>query len=157
MGKLSEISLLNLNFIKALLNARTQGLAEVVSILRNRNALTWPRVSDYDAARQTAALLLADFEHLLKRAEELALRCDQGVRTLADSAFLMGARRSTELSLVVHRLTIIGTIFIPLSFVCSMWGMNFQELDTGALPLWWWPVSPCPLSSFCMWSIVGRL
>ncbi|CAK7229731.1 hypothetical protein SCUCBS95973_007327 [Sporothrix curviconia] len=164
-GHASAVSLLNLNFIKDLLDARTQGLVEVVGILRNRDALMWPRVPDgepgADTARQTAALLLADFEHLLQRAEALAAACDQGVLTLANSAALEETRRSTELSLVVQRLTIIGTVFIPLSFVCSLWGMNFQEMGTGSLHLYWWPVSAVPfvLASYVIyrWETVASV
>lgn len=147
-GRFSAASLLNLNFIKALLNSNAQGLAEVVHILRNRDALAWPRDDTSTIAARTGALLLADFEFLLKRAENLATACDQAIRNLGESANLEEARRSTELSLVVHRLTVIGTIFIPLSFVCSLWGMNFQELGTGSLHLYWWPVSAVPFVIF---------
>lgn len=146
--RFSAASLLNLNYIKALLNSHTQKFAEVVHILQNRDVLAWPRDDASTIAARTGALLLADFEYLLKRSENLATACDQGVRNLAESANLEEARRSTELSMVVHRLTIIGTIFIPLSFVCSLWGMNFQELGTGSLHMYWWPVSAAPFVVF---------
>lgn len=56
--------------------------------------------------------------------------------TLANSSVLEESRRSADTGIKVQRLTVIGTIFIPLSFVCSVWGTNFKELGSGLRPVW---------------------
>ncbi|KAK2591957.1 hypothetical protein QQS21_010363, partial [Conoideocrella luteorostrata] len=144
-GRSHSISLLNLKYIKALLTSHAQGFAEIVGILQNRRSLDWPRVDNIATAEKTAVLLQADFEHLLQRAKMLVRECEQGMSTLADSSVLEESRRSAEMAMTVQRLTMIGTIFIPLSFVCSMWGMNFQVLGSGSQPLWMLFASAAPV------------
>lgn len=140
------VSLLNLKYIKTQLQRHAQGLAENISILRNRRSLDWPRVSDdVAAAEEMAVLLLADFEYLLRRAEMLARECEHGMTTLANSSVLQETKHSANMAMTVKRLTTIGTIFIPLSFVCSVWGMNFKELGTGSQPLWMWFATVAPV------------
>ncbi|KAK7418468.1 hypothetical protein QQX98_003960 [Neonectria punicea] len=125
------VSLINLRYIKAILKKHEQSLAGTTCLLKSRDSLDWPRVRSSDKAEQTATILLADFEYLLRRTESLARECEQGMATLANSAVLEESRRSVDMGLRVEKLTRIATIFIPLSFVCSVWGMNFQELGTG--------------------------
>ncbi|KAM0430146.1 hypothetical protein ACHAPT_006154 [Fusarium lateritium] len=139
------ISLMNLRYIKTILKKHAQSLASTTSMLKSRDSLDWPRLESSDKAEQAAKILLADFEYLLQRAESLARECEQGMATLANSAVLEESRRSVDMGLRVEKLTRIATIFIPLSFVCSVWGMNFQEFGTGIRPLWWFPVTAGPI------------
>ncbi|KAL1836175.1 hypothetical protein VTJ49DRAFT_5472 [Mycothermus thermophilus] len=142
------VILLNLKYIKTQLAAHARSLAETINILRNRASLDWPRADDEDdpagLAEKTATLLLADYEYLLQRAETLTRDCEHGMDTLANSSMVQEARRSAHLATTVQRLTIINTIFIPLSFVCSVCGMNFQGLDKQSL--WLWPVTTVPIA-----------
>ncbi|KAK4197103.1 hypothetical protein QBC40DRAFT_334483 [Triangularia verruculosa] len=138
-------SLMNLRYIKTILKKHAQRLAGTTCMLKSRDSLDWPRLGSSNKAEQTAKILLADFEYLLRRAESLARECEQGMATLANSAILEESRRSVDMGLRVEKLTKIATIFIPLSFVCSVWGMNFQEFGTGILPLWWFPVTAGPI------------
>jgi CorA-like Mg2+ transporter protein len=161
VGQYHSVSLLNLKYIKMLLTSHAQGLTETIGILRNRQSLDWPRVDNAATTEKAAVLLLADFEYLLQRAETLARECEQGMATLANSSVLEESRRSANMAMRVQRLTVIGTIFIPLSFVCSMWGMNFQELGTGSQPMWMLSVSSAPVLLFAYivyrWDAVKRL
>ncbi|KAL2070237.1 hypothetical protein VTL71DRAFT_13263 [Oculimacula yallundae] len=160
-GMYHSVSLLNLTYINMQLKKHAQNLTDTIGILRNRDALDWPRANQCDHAEQTAVLLLVDFEYLLHRAETLARECEQGMDTLANSSVLEEARRSTELNMVVHRLTIIGTIFIPLSFVCSAWGMNFEEMGSGSQPMWMLAATIGPVVLFAYavyrWDAAKRL
>lgn len=164
IGQRDSVSLLNLKYIQMQLASHAQSLAEVISILRNRHSIDWPCVgSDSDpdnenkgrdfsdnshdvaTVERTAILLLTDFEYLLQRAESLAHECEQGIATLANVSVLQESRHSADMAMTVQRLTVIGTIFIPLSFVCSVWGMNFRELGTGSQPLWMWFATMAPV------------
>lgn len=141
----NSVSLVNLRYIKKHLDSHAQRLADVVTILRNRDSLDWPCAPGSQKAQHTARLLLTDFDYLLARAEALARACEHGMDTLGNSSILEEARRSTENAARVHKLTVIATIFIPLSFACSLWGMNFKEFGTGSQPLWLFPVTAAPV------------
>lgn len=75
---------------------------------------------------------------LLKRVEDLANECESGMTTLTNSSVMEETRRSAELSVVVWRYTAVAVVFVPLSFVCSFFGMNFAEMGQGELRLWIW-------------------
>ena len=92
-----------------------------------------------------ANLLLADFEHLFYRAETLATQCDEGMTALVNSSVLEESRRSANMAMKVQRLTIIATVFIPLSFVCAVWGMNLKVFGSGDQPIWVCFVSAVPI------------
>lgn len=141
----NSVSLLNLKYVKTLLTSRAQGLTEIIGILRNRSLVDWPRADDDVTAEKAGALLLADYEHLLQRAETLARECEQGMATLADSSVLEESKRSVGMAKTVQRLTVIGTVFIPLSFVCSVWGMNFKQLGSGSQSIWLLFASAAPV------------
>jgi hypothetical protein len=139
--------LLNLKYIKTQLTSHSHSLAETANILRNRTSLDWPRIGmtdkGADVVEKTAALLLADFDYLQRQADALTRACDKGIDTLANSVMLKESRRSAILAMSVWRLTIINTFFVPLAFVCTVWGMNFEGLD--GKPLWLWPVTTAPV------------
>ena len=160
-GRYHSVSLLNLRYIKTQLTPLAQRLAETVSILQNHHSLDWPRAENSATAERAAVLLLADFEYLLQRADMLARECERGMTTLANSSALEESRRSAHLAMRVQRLTLIATIFIPLSFACSFWGMNFKELGSGSRPLWMWLMSAAPITFFSYiiyrWSTLTRL
>lgn len=70
--------------------------------------------------------------------------------TLANGSVLEESRRSVNTGLQVQRLTAIGAIFIPLSFVCSIWGQNFKEIVPGTKPIWLLFASAAPLVLFSL-------
>ncbi len=144
-----EVSLVNLRYIKGILKRHEQSLAETSNMLENRSSLDWPRASSTSTrvhkSEQAASLLLTDFKHLLQRAESLARECEQGMETLANTSILEESRRTVDMGMRVERLTMIATVFIPLSFVCSVWGMNFIELGSGSRPFWWFFVTAGPI------------
>ncbi|KAK1961464.1 hypothetical protein LY78DRAFT_293747 [Colletotrichum sublineola] len=154
-----SISLLNLRYIKMQLSSHSQSLAEVASLLRNMSSLDWPLVTkdeDYGLATiadKTATLQLQDFEYLLQRAVMLSHECDQGMATLANSSALEESRRHASMAVKVQRLTIIGTIFIPLSFACSVWGMNVAELGSGpkSISMWFATAGPVLFISYVIY------
>lgn len=149
VGRRDAVSLLNLKYIKTQLTSHAQGLAETVSILENRDSLDWPR-ADSTKAENAAHLLLTDFKYLLQRAEALARECEHGMDTLANSSVLDESRRSTENALRVQKLTLLATVFIPLSFVCSIFGMNFKQLGSGSLNVWIWFAVAGPVILFSL-------
>ena len=45
---------------------------------------------------------------------------------------------SNSLNLVMKRLTVVATIFMPLGFITGFWGMNFQDFMPMESAFWWW-------------------
>ena len=45
---------------------------------------------------------------------------------------------SNSLNLVMKRLTVVATIFLPLTFITGFWGMNFQDFMPLQSRLWFW-------------------
>jgi hypothetical protein len=154
------IMLLNLKFVKTQLASHVENLSKTLNIMQNRDALDWPRCRGSPEQSKVAALLLADFEYLLERAEMLVRECEQGIETLANNSVLEESRRSTNMAEELKRLTILATIFIPLSFVCSFWGMNFRETGKDNLSVWVWFVSAAGISLLVLtmyrWKAVSR-
>jgi ABC-type uncharacterized transport system permease subunit len=50
----------------------------------------------------------------------------------------------------VQRVTIIATVFIPLSFVCAVWGMNLKVFGSGDQPIWVCFISAVPIVLFAL-------
>ena len=44
---------------------------------------------------------------------------------------------SNRLNEIMKRLTLVATIFMPLTFITGFWGMNFVELPVGSR-VWMW-------------------
>jgi magnesium transporter len=60
---------------------------------------------------------------------------------------------SLRLNEVMKALTIVSTIFLPLSFVAGMYGMNFTHM----VPLWDWPFGYLLFWIICIGIAVGML
>jgi magnesium transporter len=60
---------------------------------------------------------------------------------------------SLRLNEVMKALTIVSTIFLPLSFVAGMYGMNFTQM----LPHWDWPYGYLLFLAICITIVIGML
>lgn len=77
------------------------------------------------------------YDHLVRVADQLESNRDS-VMSIMDAYFSVS---NSRLNQVMKVLTVISTIFLPLTFVCSVYGMNFKfmpELDMPyAYPVVW--------------------
>lgn len=150
-GRHHAISLVNLSYIKTQLQSHAKRLVDTVGMLEERELLDWPRIPSQTVtaasrtAERMAALLHTDFVYLARRAEALSRACEQGIGTLANNSILEESRRSADNAMRVERLTLLASTFIPLSFICTIWGMNFVEMGTGSQPFWMWFVTAGPV------------
>ncbi|GLA12455.1 hypothetical protein AnigIFM62618_008400 [Aspergillus niger] len=72
--------------------------------------------------------LLEDYEQLYARCMELSNLCTQGISLAMNKATIDESRRAIEQSERVKKLTLLATLFIPLSFSSSLLGMNIDLL-----------------------------
>lgn len=67
----------------------------------------------------------ADINDQLLFANQLLDSCKEQLSSLAD---LYLAHNDLHRNEIIKRLTVVSTIFIPLTFVAGLWGMNFENM-----------------------------
>lgn len=94
--------------------------------------------------------LQRSFEHLHTRAAFLFSRGQDKVNNIRSTVMVEESRRAFEQQQAVAKLTRLAFFFIPLSFVCSFFGMNFKQLGQGTLHIWIFFVAAGVLSVISM-------
>ncbi|KAG5820420.1 hypothetical protein H9Q71_000636 [Fusarium xylarioides] len=131
-----ELALENLRYNKALLDDHIAYLSEVECFIRTYHD---PSKDEIDSelhqppaggVRVTARYsILQDIASLTSRANRSSQRCLEGTTTIMNAAALLESRQAINQSEQVKLLTLLATVFIPASFVSSVFGMNFVEMD----------------------------
>lgn len=120
--------------------AHIQGLRKMLIAVRRA---VWPlqevlnglQKIEYPHLRPSTYIYFRDIsDHVLRIVDTLELM-REATATLADS---YQSNLSNEMNRVMKVLTIIATIFIPLTFIAGIYGMNFQHMPELALP-WAYP------------------
>ena len=127
----------NLQFVSELLDRQVDSIKSTVHAIKTRKESGWPsKIDRTKRATAAAKRLETDFDYLLARALDLRRRCTEGMGVMMNRAVVAESRKGMEQQERVRRLTILATLFIPLSFVTSVFGMNFREFGTGRLSIW---------------------
>lgn len=138
--KLDNASMVNLRYLKKILDDHASRLAETVLVLSSQDQFAWPRAALNSDEREDADCvkrrLLIDFKYLLQRTETLSTSCEKGMQSLVNTAAFRESAKSVANAERVGQLTLLGTIFVPLSFTCSAFGMNFKVFGQGELAMW---------------------
>lgn len=91
-------------------------------------SLDFPNIS-----QETIPYLRDVYDHLIRLADMLDTYRD--ILTGALDVHL--AAVSNHMNDIMKRLTLVATIFMPLTFITGFWGMNFDRLPFGSY-LWYW-------------------
>jgi Mg2+ and Co2+ transporter CorA len=169
-----EWSLANLRYYKASLDSHAQQLEATLVSLKRRDMFNQPvlpqtgqppneqdarmkkdQSGESDIADCTVQSLVADFEHLYHQTSRLADKCVEGTTIIVNHAMLEGSRKAIHQAERSGRLTLLAFFFLPLSFTTSFFGMNFIELGTGKLSIWYAFAISVPVLLFsvamCFW------
>ncbi|KAL6716569.1 hypothetical protein ACLMJK_006136 [Lecanora helva] len=144
-------SLENLQFFTMFLDRHVRQIEDTLTAVKDRSrGRIWPggpktRKGGKAKSEAAAERLQMDFEGLLSRALDLRRRCTEGMSVMMNRAVVAESRKAIEQAERVKRLTLLATIFIPLSFVSSLFGMNFREFGQGRLSVWWFVVISAPV------------
>lgn len=92
--------------------------------------------------------LLEDYEQLQARCVDLSKMCTQGITLAMNKATIEESRKAIEQSERVKKLTLLATLFIPLSFSSSLFGMNIDLLGQNAVAFSWFFVLCVPITLF---------
>jgi hypothetical protein len=104
--------------------------------------------------QKTYALIQQDLKYLQDEAELLINLCDSGKSTIMGSFSVYASRRAASESTLVTKLTKatnrITLIFLPISLVTSIFGMNFRQFGQGPLSITLWVSVSLPLLLLCV-------
>jgi hypothetical protein len=94
----------------------------------------------------TAKGLWEDYEQLHVRCIELSRMCTQGISLAMNKAAIEESRKAIEQSERLKKLTLLATLFIPLTFSTSLFGMNIDLLGQNGVRFWWFFVLCVPIT-----------
>lgn len=110
---------------------------EVLRYLRSPHLTKWAmklntqQTEVADAAKRAVEL---DYEYLTRRCRDYSEHHHAAITILTSLTALRESNQQFKLATQVTKLTILATIFLPLSFCTSIFGMNFIELEN--LSIW---------------------
>ncbi|KAM5431187.1 putative pseudouridine 5'-phosphatase [Microsporum canis] len=121
--------------------------------LRTDGARTIEPSSSDNAFRPRS--LLEDYEQLYDRCIDLSKTCTRGITLAMNKAAIEESHKAIEQSERLKKLTLLATLFIPLSFTSSLLGMNIDLLGQKAVKFWWFFVLCIPITllayTFYLW------
>lgn len=98
--------------------------------------------------------LRIDLNYLSTRIQSMITLCEAGRSTIMSNAAIEETKRSNEQAVLVTGLTKatnrLTFIFLPISFLTSVFGMNFRQLGQGTLSIWLWVAMALPLLASCI-------
>lgn len=131
-----DSSLANLQYLTTLLQGVIERAKEAVYLVENEAYNKWPTATQQQQqvqARETARkLLLDDYRFILRRAQSITATVREGIAAITTDVTMRDAQRSIRQGRRVGHITVLAYFFLPLSFVTSIYGMNF--VDFGDAP-----------------------
>lgn len=113
-----------------------------------------PKGSTSETREAMLRSYLRDLAYLEQEATALMDLCESGKSTLLSNFSILEAKRAgheaklvTQLTKATNRITYI---FLPISFVTSVFGMNFRQFGQGTLSIWIWVGVALPLLVICV-------
>ena len=148
-------SILHFDYAKSILVRHDAHIQSILCSLQS-NLQDWKQ-----AAPQTQSLdgdllstLQTDLEYLSTRIHNIIKLCEAGRSTVMSNTSIEEDKRSDEQAALVANLTKATTrltfIFLPISFVTSVFGMNFRQFGQGTLSIWLWVAITLPLLVLCI-------
>ena len=119
-------------------------LSEVSTFIKNRDLLDWPR-SNTTTALRSAQVIEREFNYLLQKSQALWDKCQRELNTITNQANFAEARRGIDQGKRVYRITVLASIYVPLSFSCAIFGMNFVQFSTAWLGCVLWAAVTGPI------------
>ena len=103
-------------------------IAAIVEFLRNNDCLDVAR-SNSDVTRTSIKFLHRDFEFLLQSIRDHISRCTHELNIMMSEISVNEARRGMDQTRRGFKFTVLAAFYIPLSFTCSLFGMNFVQFN----------------------------
>lgn len=91
------------------------------------------------------AQVLHDFDFLQDRANRLQDRCNQELSFIISDAAVKDGEWNRLQARNNHKFAVLATVYLPLSFACSIFGMQFLTVSTVRLGFLLWAAIALPL------------
>ncbi|MCJ1384990.1 hypothetical protein MMC17_008108 [Xylographa soralifera] len=132
----------DLLFYRRCLEKRLQEYSSFLTLLTDHPALEWWPLHDNSAVLQasspSALRTQSDFKHLSELARRLQDCCDREMTVMMNTTNLLEVKRGIEQGETLFKFTLVASVFVPLSFTTSLFGMNVVEFGQGSQPIWIW-------------------
>lgn len=143
-------------YFRRILDKRVQCISQTLLFIRSRHHLTWPRPREATGDEGRSARLIAkadlaairldqDCEYALNCAVSLQQRCERETTIMMNNASIAEAKRGIDQGRQVFRFSVLVSIYVPLSFTSSLFGMNFVQFSNHAMGFWVWPLVTLPI------------
>jgi len=109
---------------------------DAITFIERRNALEWPSCKspkDKAAVELIMENLLVDFKDLDNEATSLAKACNDTISLEMNLISILDSKKSIEQAERVQKLTFLAYVFVPMSFITGIFGMNVKEIN-GSVP-----------------------
>jgi Mg2+ and Co2+ transporter CorA len=90
-----------------------------------------------------------DYEYLRREPISLAAECASSISLEMNRIIMDDAKESIRQAERVRRLTFLAYLFLPLSFVVSLFGMNVTQLTSPNPSIWLYFTIACPVTLVC--------
>ncbi|GES60665.1 hypothetical protein V496_01904 [Aspergillus terreus] len=145
-GENMNLAINTLRYIKAISEDHKQSLKQNIAFLQTRCPANPDAGSASVAGSSTQAerahssdeltSILIDFEELLVRAESVGSLCTETMGLILNGAMLRESQKAIQRADDQRRLTVLAYLFLPLTVVFGLFGMNVEELGTGSHSIW---------------------
>jgi Mg2+ and Co2+ transporter CorA len=134
---------------RSLLEEHIQDLNEVLNFFKHKGEMiTWSQSLQQETSQTADAAandLQQDFQYLLDRAETLRLRCERAMTIAMNGASIAEARRGILQGKSLFKFTVLASLYVPLSFTTSFFGMNIVQFGNGNVNIWIFFVVTLPI------------
>ncbi|KAL3419100.1 hypothetical protein PVAG01_09322 [Phlyctema vagabunda] len=137
-----------LRFDASLLERTETVITQHMQIITTGGCRTWPKTKDPDALERKAEIqreLKNDHQHVLSKCASLVVRCRTTIDFLVSTSQLIDAQKGIVQANQVASLTRLAFVFIPLSLMAAIFGMNVEEMKDNP-PIWLFFATAFPLS-----------
>ncbi|PLN85304.1 hypothetical protein BDW42DRAFT_2187 [Aspergillus taichungensis] len=122
-------------------------IRDSVALLEHRRTHTWHVLGlDKPPPLELSAKIMSlemDYRQLLTEVDDLQQLIQQSFSMLMSGVSFEESRSSARTAVLAYkqsismtRLTTLAFIYVPMSFVCGIFGMNLQELNNSGHPVW---------------------
>ncbi|KAI1084629.1 hypothetical protein F5B20DRAFT_522428 [Whalleya microplaca] len=128
-----------LRFHVTVIHQTKDHFSESLQLIIQGGCASWPKSTDsalQERKRLLQQQLEADCRHLLERCSLMANKCESAIEVLVGFSQLVTAERGISQAEEVQSLTKLASVFVPLSFVTSIFGMNILEWQPAVSIVW---------------------
>lgn len=142
---------------KTLVDDYRHYVKDILGIISARGGPKWPRLTDPEHCRKSdraAGQLESRYQRLLGRCDHLLGHCTSSITILMTTQSQRQAEVGIEQTNRLSKLSLLAYVYIPLTFVSGLFGMNLRELGN-RLSIWTYFAVAVPLSiaSIIAWFI----